>query len=203
MTLSHLTLSDLEGSNSRSLTFQSLISCKGAELGHMLLLTIDRKAYKETPMASSHLTLSDLQRSNSRSFTFCSLIYHKGAELGHMLLLNINRKAYMGSPMTLSHMTLSDLERSKSGSLKSESLYSITCLDRRLPRETTGLEGPPAFGRKTYISVEMNLSPKTTCLERPHFCGQSGGLSRQVSRKGAELLNINHVLIGNHIWGVQ
>ncbi len=30
VTLSHLTLSDLERSNSRSLRFQSLISCKGA-----------------------------------------------------------------------------------------------------------------------------------------------------------------------------
>ncbi len=26
----------------------------------------------------------------------------------------------------------------------------------------------------------MNLSPKTTCLERPYFYGQWGGLSRQV-----------------------
>ncbi len=72
MTLSHLTLSDLERSNSRSLTFRSLISCiscKGAELGYMLLLNINRKAY-ESPMSSSHLTLSDLERSNSRSLTF-------------------------------------------------------------------------------------------------------------------------------------
>ncbi len=68
MTSSHLTLSDLERSNSRSVTFQSLISCKGAELGHMLLLNINRKAYKESPM-TSHLTLSDLERSSSRSFT--------------------------------------------------------------------------------------------------------------------------------------
>ncbi len=30
MTLSHMTLSDLERSNSRSLRFRSLISCKGA-----------------------------------------------------------------------------------------------------------------------------------------------------------------------------
>ena len=41
VTLSHLTLSDLERSNLRSLTFQSLISCKGPELGHMLLLNIN------------------------------------------------------------------------------------------------------------------------------------------------------------------
>ncbi len=42
---SHLTLSDHESSKSRSLRFQSAISCKGAELGPMLLLTINRKAH--------------------------------------------------------------------------------------------------------------------------------------------------------------
>ncbi len=36
ITPSHLALNDLEGSKSRSLRFRSLISCKGAELGHML-----------------------------------------------------------------------------------------------------------------------------------------------------------------------
>ncbi len=69
---SHLTLSNLERSNSRSLRFRSLIhvSCKGAELGHMLLLNINSKAYKESPMTLSHLTLSDLERSKSRSLKF-------------------------------------------------------------------------------------------------------------------------------------
>ncbi len=62
----------------------------------MLLLNINRKAYKESRMTSSHLTLSDLQRSNSRSLTFRSFIYHKGAELGHMLLLSINGKNIYG-----------------------------------------------------------------------------------------------------------
>ncbi len=45
MTPSHLTLSNLERSKSRSLIFRSPISCKGAELGHMLLLNINRKPY--------------------------------------------------------------------------------------------------------------------------------------------------------------
>ncbi len=99
MTSSHLTLSDIERSNSRSLRFQSLVSCEYAEIGHMLLLNINRKAYMTSPMILSHLTLSDLERSNSRSLIFRSLISCKGAELGYMLLLNINRKAYMGSPM--------------------------------------------------------------------------------------------------------
>ncbi len=54
---SNLTLSDLERSISRSLGFRSLIFHKGAELGHMLLLNIHRKAYMRSPM--THLTLSD------------------------------------------------------------------------------------------------------------------------------------------------
>ncbi len=66
MTSSHLTLSD----HSRSLRFRSFISCKGAELGHMLLLNINRKAYMGSPTTLSHLTLSDLERSKSRSLKF-------------------------------------------------------------------------------------------------------------------------------------
>ncbi len=53
MTLSHLTLSDLERSNARSLRFCSLIACKQAELGHKLLLNINRKTYMGTPMTLS------------------------------------------------------------------------------------------------------------------------------------------------------
>ncbi len=105
-------------SNPRSLRFRSLISCEGAELGHILLLNINRKAHVSSQMTLSHLTLSDLKRSNPRSLRFRSLISCEGAELGHKLLMNINRKAYMGSPMTSSHMTLSDLGRSNSRSLR-------------------------------------------------------------------------------------
>ncbi len=72
MTLSHLTLSDLERSYSRSFRFRGLISCKRAELGHMLLLNINRKAYMGSQM-TSHLTLSDLERSNSRPHIFAML----------------------------------------------------------------------------------------------------------------------------------
>ncbi len=50
MEASHLTLSDLERSKSRSLRFQSLISRKGAQLGPMLLLNINRKPYMGSPM---------------------------------------------------------------------------------------------------------------------------------------------------------
>ncbi len=43
-------LSDLERSMSWSLRFGILISFKGAELGHMLLLNISRKAYMASPL---------------------------------------------------------------------------------------------------------------------------------------------------------
>ncbi len=129
MTSSHLTLSDLERLNSRPLRFRNLISCKGAELGHMLLLNINRKAYMGSQIRLSHLTLSDLERSNLRSLTFQSLISCKGAELGHMLLLNINRKAYMESPMTSSHLTLKGQNQ---GHSNFKSLYLIKELSQAI-----------------------------------------------------------------------
>ncbi len=46
VTFSHLTLGDLERPNLRSLSLQNLISRKGAELSHMLLLNINRKVYQ-------------------------------------------------------------------------------------------------------------------------------------------------------------
>ena len=70
MTQSLLTLSDLERSKSRSLRFQRLISRKGAELGPMLLLTINRNPYMASPMALSNLTLTDIERSKFRSLRF-------------------------------------------------------------------------------------------------------------------------------------
>ncbi len=88
-------LCDRERSTSRSLRFQSLLSWKGAELGHILLLNIHRNMhwYGE----SSGVVTFDLEwpwRSNSRSLRFRSPISRQVAELGHMLLLNINRKPY-------------------------------------------------------------------------------------------------------------
>ncbi len=70
MALSHLTLSDLERSRSRSLRFRNLLSRKGDQLGPILLLNINKKSYFGSPMALSHLTFSDLERSRSRSLTF-------------------------------------------------------------------------------------------------------------------------------------
>ncbi len=46
-------------SKSGSLEFQILISHKGAELGPMLLLTINRKPYVAIPMTPSLLTLDE------------------------------------------------------------------------------------------------------------------------------------------------
>ena len=100
---SHLTSGNLERSKSRSLRFQSLISRKGAKLGPVLLLNINRKRYMGSPMAPSHLTLNDLKRSKSRSHRFQ---IGKGAQVDPMLQLNINRKPYMLSNGT----SRSDLE---------------------------------------------------------------------------------------------
>ncbi len=66
MTLSHLTLSDLESSMSRSIRFQRLISRKAVELYHKLILNINRKSYMGSPMPLSYLTLSDIERSKLR-----------------------------------------------------------------------------------------------------------------------------------------
>ncbi len=49
MTPSYLPLSDLKN--------QSLIFCKGAELSHMLLLNMNRKAYMGCPLMQLHVTL--------------------------------------------------------------------------------------------------------------------------------------------------
>ncbi len=46
MTPSHLTLSDLKGQSQGRSDFEVFLSCKGAELGHMLLLNFNRNAYR-------------------------------------------------------------------------------------------------------------------------------------------------------------
>ena len=61
MTLTRLTLSDLESSKSKSLKFRSVISRKGAELGPTLQLIINRKAYVGSPFVRLHLTLVTLK----------------------------------------------------------------------------------------------------------------------------------------------
>ena len=60
MTSSHLTLSDLESQIQGHSDFQPLLSCNGAELGHILLLNINRNAYMGSPKTISLLTLSAL-----------------------------------------------------------------------------------------------------------------------------------------------
>ena len=56
MTPSHLTFSDLEKSELRLLRFRSLISYNEAELGHMLRLNINRKAYMGSSLVPLYLT---------------------------------------------------------------------------------------------------------------------------------------------------
>ena len=62
MTLSHLTLSDLERSNSRGVTeiSKAYISRKAAELGHILLLNTNRISYMGSPKPPSHWTVEVL-----------------------------------------------------------------------------------------------------------------------------------------------
>ncbi len=61
ITLSHLTFSDLEWSNSRVHRFRNIISRKGGDLGPMLLLNINRKPYMGSQMAVLNLTCGDLE----------------------------------------------------------------------------------------------------------------------------------------------
>ena len=70
MTLSHLTL---KGQLSRSHRLQRLISCKAAELGHMLLLNTNRKSCMGSTKSSWHLTLSDLERSKLRCWIWSKI----------------------------------------------------------------------------------------------------------------------------------
>ncbi len=70
MTPSHLTLSDLERSKSRPLRFRRTISRKGVELGNMLPLNINRKAFMGSPFGAISVYFSDLERSVSRSLRF-------------------------------------------------------------------------------------------------------------------------------------
>ena len=106
-----------------------LISRKGAQIGPVLLLNINRKPYMVSPMTSSLLTLGDLERSKSRSLGFQNLVSRKGAELGPMLLLPMNRKQYMVSPMTPSLLTLSNIERSKSRSARFSAVGPLNGID--------------------------------------------------------------------------
>ncbi len=52
---------DLERSKSRSLKFRSILSRKGAALGHMLQLDINRKAYLGSLMVCLRFTLVTLK----------------------------------------------------------------------------------------------------------------------------------------------
>ncbi len=52
-----------------------------------------------------------------------------------------------------------------------ETTVQWNCLERPLPWETTCFGGPHTPGRRSHNSMQLNLSPKTTCLERPYFYG--------------------------------
>ncbi len=88
-----LTLSGLERSKSLRF-FPAIISHKGTELGHMLLLDINRKSYVGSLNVLFDMTKSDLERLGSMLPVFQSLMSRKAIELRHMLLLvfNTNKK---------------------------------------------------------------------------------------------------------------
>ncbi len=65
---------ELERSLSRSLGFQRLISRKGTELGHVLLLDANGKSHMESPIAPSNFTLGNLVRSQSKPLRLRTLI---------------------------------------------------------------------------------------------------------------------------------
>ena len=82
MRLSHLTLSELERSKSRSLRFQNITSRKGADLGRMLLCYMHQSEsmYAES-IGAITFDFSDPERLMSRSLRFRWFTSHKEAEL--------------------------------------------------------------------------------------------------------------------------
>ncbi len=148
-----LTLSDIEMSNSRSLGFWSLVFRKGAYLGPMLVLIINKKPYMESPMVPSHLILKGQSQGHS-DFEALYIVN----ELGPILVLTINRKSNIGSPMTSWYLTLSDLEGSKSLRFRSP-IYS--------KRAELGLMLLLNMNRKPYMGSQTDLSNLTLSdLER-------------------------------------
>ncbi len=76
VTLSHLALSDLERSKSRSLRFRGIIYRNGPALG-MLQLDINRKAYLGSLYDVFTFYLNVLERSMSNSLRFSRPIFHE------------------------------------------------------------------------------------------------------------------------------
>ncbi len=151
---SPLTLSHLKRSNSRSLTFRSLISRNRAYLDPKLPLHTNRKPYTCIWGVQWHLYIWPWVALTPR---FWILIFRKSAYLGPMLLLNINRKSYMGSPMASSDLTLSDLDRSSQchpdfrSKSRSPTLQSlVSCKGAKL-----GHMLPLTINRKLYMPSPM------------------------------------------------
>ncbi len=67
----------LKGQTQGNQVFKALYLVKGAKLGHMLVLHINRNTYMGIPMALSPLTLSDLE-GQVKVTRFRRLISHKG-----------------------------------------------------------------------------------------------------------------------------
>ena len=68
----HLTLVTLIVRGQGHSDFETLyiVFCKGAELGHMLLLNINRKVCMESPLVQLHLTFVNLKGHSQGHFDF-------------------------------------------------------------------------------------------------------------------------------------
>ncbi len=67
--------------------FLTFIAEKEAELGHMLLLSTNRKSYMGSSATLLDLTLSDIKEFKFKVIHISSVpVPQKGAELGHILL---------------------------------------------------------------------------------------------------------------------
>ncbi len=67
--------------------------------------------------------------------------------------------------------------------------YGKSFLERPLLSKVTCLERPRNFLAQSHTFQQMNLSPNTSCLERPYFPSRRGGLSSvvQVSMAGEQI----------------
>lgn len=87
-----------------------IISVKGAELGHLFLLTINRNSCMEVKWQHTILCVCDIERSHSTSISFECLYITIEAESSHMLPLNSTVIGNdMCSPYVPSNLTLHDL----------------------------------------------------------------------------------------------
>ena len=160
-----------------------LVSRKGFQLGHVLLLNTNRKSHMSST-APSHLTLSDFERSMSRSLRFWKPRSRNGPKIGHMLLLKRNGKSFTGSPLMWLHLTLVTLKgqcqghifghRSRSQILKASGSRVRPCVTIKTP-----------LNRKSHTGSPMTLS-HLTLSDLVRWKSRSLRLRNLICRKRAQ-----------------